>query len=288
MLFRVICFVIVLIPLNIAVILGRYLGRACFYILKKERQKALQNLGLAFADKKSLKEKEIIAKKVFENLGRNVVEIISIPKFNKRNIDKYVTCEGQEILREFFVNKKPCIILSAHFGNWELLAHYLAMKFGPINVIARRVREAVFEGFLSKMRRNNGIKILYRDASAKEILNLLKNYQIVAMMPDQDMDGVSGVFVDFFGKPAYTPDGPSVMALLTGAPIVPLFITHKNSGYEIFINEPMQINKTQDKKKDILRFTQEYTSIIEGYIRKYPSEWVWFHNRWKTQKTDGR
>lgn len=282
-LFRLTSFIISILPLRIGLVLGQVFGGMSFYILKRERKKALRNLDIAFGNSKSIKEKAGIAHKAFENLGRNYIEIISIPKFNKGNINRYIFSKGIDILRRVFEEGKGAIILSAHFGNWELLAHYLSTNGFPINVIARRVRMHGLEAFLRRIRKRNNLNVLYRDASAREVIGLLKKGQFIGIMPDQDMDSVSGVFVDFFGRLAWTPSAPANLSFLTGAPIVPCFIVRRQSGHEVLIEEPIELSKTLNRKKDILDNTQEYTKVIENYIRKYPEQWVWFHDRWKTK-----
>jgi len=282
--FRFMSFIVLALPARIGLVLGRAFGSISFYILKKERKKALENLDVAFGNSKSKAEKRSIVKKAFENLGKNLIEVVSIPKFNRGNINKYVFCKNIGILKRFVLENKGVIILSAHFGNWELLAHYLAINGLPMNVIARRVRQSGLEAFLIRIRKRNCVNILYRDASAKEIVDLLRDKKFVGIMPDQDMDSVSGVFVDFFGKSAWTPSGAAVLNLLTGAYIVPCFIVRKAFGHEVLIENPIETVKTGDKRKDILENTQRYTRTIEDCIRKYPEQWVWFHDRWKTKE----
>ncbi|MCX5693468.1 MAG: lysophospholipid acyltransferase family protein [Candidatus Omnitrophica bacterium] len=288
LLFRLISFIVLAFPIRIGLMLGQAFGSLSFYILKKDREKALKNLDIAFGDSKSKAEKRSIAKKVFENLGKNFVEVISIPKFNRGNINRYVSCNNIGLLMRFVQENKGAIILSAHFGNWELLAHYISMQGLPINVIARRARMDGLEAFLAGIRKKNNVNVIYRDASAKEIVDFLRNKKFVGIMPDQDMDSVSGVFVDFFGKSAWTPSGPAVLNLLTGVPIVPCFIVRKPFGHEFLIDGPAELVKTGDRKEDILENTQRYTKIIEDYIKRFPEHWVWFHDRWKTKICDQR
>ncbi len=283
MLFKTASFLILMLPTGIGLALGRVFGSLSFYILKKERKKALKNLDIAFGPSKSQEEKRKIAKKVFENLGKNFIETVSLPKLNRYNINKYVFCKNIDILKQGIRENKGAIILSGHFGNWELLAHYISMQGLPLTVIARRVRMAGIESFLAGVRKKNNVKVVYRDASAKEIVDLLRNHEFVGIMPDQDMDSVSGVFVDFFGKSAWTPSGPAVLNLLTGAAIVPCFLVRRPSGHEFLIGKPLELVRTGDKRKDILENTRIYTKVIEDYIRKYPEQWVWFHDRWKTK-----
>lgn len=283
LLFRLMSFIVLVLPTSIGLMLGHAFGSLSFYILKKEKEKALKNLDIAFGFSISDIEKRNIAKKVFENLGKNFIEIISIPKFTIENIDRYVFCRNIDILKQFVRENKGVIVLSGHFGNWELLAHYLSMQGFPLSVIARRVRIEELEAFLSRIRKKNNVNVVYRDASAKEIVSLLRNKKFVGIMPDQDMDSVSGVFVDFFGKSAWTPSGTAILNLLTGVSVVPCFIVRKAFGHEVLIGNPIELVNTGDKKKDIVENTRRCSEVIERHIRKFPDHWVWFHDRWKTR-----
>ncbi len=285
-LFRVVSFFIYILPLRLGLKLGRCIGRVAFLFLKTERRIALDNLEFSLGD--SSVEKPLIARQVFENLGKNFVEVISLSKFNKANIDTYIKCTGFESIERLLKQGKGGIVLSAHFGNWELMAHYFALKGYKVNVVARRVRNEFFERFLGKVRKQHGVNILYRDASAKEVFAILKRNEFIGMMPDQDMKSVSGVFVDFFNRKAYTPNGPAVLNFLTDVPIIPCFMTRKGFGHEILVGQPIELQKTGDKQKDILENTQRYTRVIEDHVRKFPSQWVWFHDRWKTKEDSHR
>ena len=269
LLFRILSFLVLALPIRIGLMLGKVFGSLSFYILRKERKKALENLDIAFGNSKSTIEKRNIAKRVFENLGKSSIEILAIPKFSEKGFKKYIYCKNIDTLKGFLQDGKAVIILSGHFGNWEFLAHYLSINELPMNVIARRARMEGFEAFLTKIRKQNSVNVLYRDASAKEIVDLLRDRKFVGIMPDQDMDSISGVFVDFFGKSAWTPSGPAVLNLLTGASIVPCFIVRKAFGHEVIIEKPMELAKTDNKRKDILENTSRYTKVIEDYIRRF-------------------
>jgi len=282
-LFRVLSFFIFILPIKFGLRIGGCLGRSCFCVLKKTRKRALDNLDIAFAGSKSMEEKELIARGVFENLGKSFVEVISLAKFNRSNIDRYIACKGIETVEELIRQGKGGIVLSGHFGNWELMAHYFAIKGYKVNVVARRVRMEQVERFLARVRKRHGVNILYRDSSAKEVLLVLKRNEFIGMMPDQDMDSVSGVFVDFFGRKAHTPNGLAILNFLTKTPIIPCFMVRKGFGHEILIEKPIELGATGDREKDILENTQRYTKVIENYVRRFPAQWVWFHERWKTR-----
>lgn len=283
LLFKFSSFFIFILPIRFALKVGGILGIICFYLLKKEKRKALDHLEIAFGNSKSTREKYLIARRVFENLGKSLVEIVSLSKFNKSNIDRYVEVKGIEAVDSLIKQGRSAIMVSAHFGNWELLAHYFAIKGYKVNVIARRVRMEQFENFLADIRKRHGLNILYRDASAREVIELLKKNEFVGIMPDQDMDSVAGVFVDFFGKKAHTPNGPAILNFLTKTPIIPCFIRRKKFGHQILVGNQIELSSTGDREKDVLKNTQIYTKIIEDYIRRFPPEWVWFHDRWKTR-----
>lgn len=282
-LFRVLSFFIFILPIKFGLRIGGGLGWICFYVLKKARKRALDNLDIAFASSKSIEEKGLIARGVFENLGKSFVEVISLAKFNKGNIDRYIACKGIETVEGLIRQGRSGIVLSGHFGNWELMAHYFAIKGYKVNVVARRVRMEQVERFLARVRKRHGVNILYRDSSAKEVLLVLKRNEFIGMMPDQDMRSVSGVFVDFFGQKAYTPNGPAVLNFLTKVPIIPCFMVRKGFGHEILIGKPIELDATGDREKDILENTQRYTKVIESYVRRFPAQWVWFHERWRTR-----
>ncbi len=284
-LFRCLSFFIFILPIRLGLWIGRCLGKAVFYLLKSTRKIALDNLDVAFSSSKSAEEKRLIAREVFENLGKNLIEVVSLIKFNKRNIDRYIKCKGLETIERLLEQGKGGIVLSAHFGNWELMAHYFAIKGYKVNVIARHMRIEQFEQFLARVRKRHGVNILYRDASAKDAISILKKNEFVGVMLDQDMDSVSGVFVDFFGRPAYTPNGPAVLNLLTGAPIIPCFMVRKDFGHEILIDRPIELSRAGNREKDISENTQRCTRVIEDYVRGFPSQWVWLHRRWKTRPT---
>ncbi|NQT74978.1 MAG: lysophospholipid acyltransferase family protein [Candidatus Omnitrophica bacterium] len=282
-LFRCASFFIFILPISLGLRFGQLLGKAAFCLLKGPRKTALDNLDIAFSSSKSAKEKEHIVREVFENLGKNLVEVVSLVKFNKRNIDRYIACRGFETIERLLEQGKGGIVLSAHFGNWELMAHYFGIKGYKVNVIARRMRMDHFENILARVRRRHGVNVIHRDASTKEVLVIIKRNEFIAMMPDQDMDSVSGVFVDFFGRKAYTPNGPAVLNFLTKLPIVTCFMVRKAFGHEILVGRQMELASTGDRAKDILENTQRYTRIIEDHVRRFPTQWVWFHDRWKTQ-----
>jgi KDO2-lipid IV(A) lauroyltransferase len=129
----------------------------------------------------------------------------------------------------------------------------------------------------------SGIKIVYRDDSPRKILEILRKNQLLGILADQDIDSVEGVFVNFFGKLAYTPVAPAKIAMASGAPLIPCFMIRKNNKFEFIIEEPIFVEKKGDRDEIVKHYTQKLSQLLESYIRKYPDQWVWMHRRWKTQ-----
>lgn len=262
------------------------MGECAFFLVGAQRKKALNNLRIAFGKEKSTDELRGIAKGVFRNLGENLFETLNASKLTPRNIDRYVRIKGLEIVDKALSQKRGFIVLSAHFGNWELLAGYFGLKGYPVNVLARRLRYEKYDDWINSLRKKMGVNVVMRDESAKTILKLLKEGQSIAILADQDISSLDGIFVDFFGHPAYTPTAPVILALTTAVPIIPMFIVRERDGHTIYVEEPLELEITGNRDTDIKVNTEKWSKVIESYIRKYPSGWVWIHERWKTKDED--
>ncbi len=258
------------------------MGECAFFLVPAHRKSAIENLRIAFKGEKTEAEIRAIAKGIFRNLGENLFEILSASKLTPRNIDRHVRIRGLDIVDKALSQKRGFIVLSAHFGNWELLAGWFGLKKYPVNVLARRLRYEKFDDWINSLRRKMGVNVVMRDESVKTILKLLKEGQSIAILADQDISSIDGVFVDFFGHPAYTPTAPVILALATAVPIIPMFIVREGNSHTIYVEEPLELEITGNKDNDIKINTQKWSKVVEAYIRKYPSQWVWVHNRWKT------
>lgn len=282
-LLKAVSVIIILLPFEVGLVVGAVLGKLAYYIVRKERLKALVNLRIAFGNEKRESEIRHIACGVFANLGRNLVELINFPKINKGNIDRLIREKGLHKIDKALRRKKGLIILASHFGNWELLAAYLTLKGYEGPVIAKRIYFDKYDEALNRLRAGKNVEVIYRDESPKRILHVLKSGGMIGLLADQDVDSIDGVFVDFFGKLAYTPTAPIALALATGAEILPCFLVREGRRRTFIVEDPVQLSISGNKERDILINTEKWSKVIESYIRKYPSQWVWMHRRWKTR-----
>ncbi|MBI5124473.1 MAG: hypothetical protein HZA72_03550, partial [Candidatus Omnitrophica bacterium] len=241
---RVGAFLIYLVPARIGIAIGGFLGRCAFFLLPKYRKIAIDNLSLAFGDEKSRQEIYRIAAGVFENLGKNACELVNFPKINEKNINSLLKIEGIDIVDRSFAKGKGTIILASHFGNWELLGLTFRIKGYPGYTIGRRIYFYKYDSFLNGLRRTHDVNVIYRDESPKKMLRVLKDNKILGIVADQDVDSVGGVFVNFFGMPAFTPAGPAVLARATGASIIPVFVIRQGMRHIFKIDEPVELIDT--------------------------------------------
>ena len=272
-----------LLPPSLGIAIGGGLGKSLFWILKKERQKTLQHLTVAFSGEKNSAEISKIGESVFRNLGKTVAELIYLSKLTASSIDQWVSYEGLSKLDAVLRKGKGGIILVAHFGNWELLARALALKGYGGTIIVRKVYDERFDRLLSEIRQIKGIRYLYRDESPKEMLKTLHQNQFLGILGDQDIDSVDGIFVPFFGKEAYTPVAPARFSMTAGAPIIPCFMLRSGSRHTLVVEEPIFPPSGLEKEDALNRLTREWMAVTESYIRRYPDHWVWMHRRWKTR-----
>lgn len=274
--------VALLLPLGAAQVLGRAIGRLAYWLLPGQRRLTLTHLEQAFGASLEPGRRVRIARGVFENLGQNIMEWLLLPKLSQQALQRQVACEGLEHLREALRKGSGVIGITAHFGNWELIALYLSSLGFEGAVLARRLRYPEYESFLVTLRAQRGVPTLAR-GSVKEVAKVLRANHIVGMLPDQDIDSLEGIFVDFFGHPAYTPVGPAALSVMTGAPIVPCFLLREAGGYRLMIEPPVPMPQTNDRAQAIRELTQAWSRVVESYLRRAPDHWVWMHRRWKTQ-----
>ncbi|MBN1405493.1 MAG: lysophospholipid acyltransferase family protein [Candidatus Omnitrophica bacterium] len=268
-------------PVDFAIAIGRYFGILAYFILPKFSKIAKENLKNAFPDKTPA-EINRITMGVFRNLGMNAAEVLSISKIKKQALRR-IYSTGFDKIDKALEKGKGAIILSAHFGNWELLPVYFVAKGYPSNVVARHIYYEKYDEWVSLLRKTTGVNIIFRDESPRKIVEALKSNELLGIMPDQDIDSIEGVFVKFFKRPAYTPTAPVALSAKIGSPILPCFIIRERNRHKIIIEDPVNLKSTGNEERDITENTQAWSDVIESYIKKYPEHWVWMHKRWKTR-----
>lgn len=258
--------------------MGAVLGGLAHFLSKKHRHRARYNLRAAFPEWSEAQVRSTV-RQVFRNFGVNVAEFFKAPSLTPDALWKRVQVIGEEQLQEAFRQQCGVLLITGHFGNWELAARCLVLKGYPLSVIARDTNDPSTTELVTLLREKSGYKVLSRGSAARAVLGCLKRNECIAILPDQN---AGDVFIEFFGQKAGCVAGPAVFHLHTGAPFVPVFMVRLPGDYHRFeILPPMHFEPSGNKQEDIRQIMQALHNVLEAYIRRYPEQWLWLHDRWK-------
>jgi KDO2-lipid IV(A) lauroyltransferase len=275
------CFRAIPFPLRRALFTGAF--RLFYQLVPRQRLICLYSLRRAFPEKT---DDEIIriARGVYQNLGIVAAEFFGLPRLTKENIGELVEAKGIEHCEKALEKGRGVLLFGAHFGNWELEAVAVSLLVKPLVVIYRPLDSSVLDALVLRVRSATGNTPLAKDRAMRPMLRSLKENGILGILIDQNVAWYEGVFVDYFGRPACTTDGLALLALHTEAPVLPAHMVRQpDNRYRLVIGPEVEVTRTGDREADILANTQRFTKVIEETVRKYPEQWLWVHQRWKTR-----
>jgi KDO2-lipid IV(A) lauroyltransferase len=285
---KIFVFIIYLIRRPLASCLAHIVALILFYFIPFRKKEVIEGLKLAFPQK-NLSEIQQISKRVYENFAQIFVDIFFISKMSDEKIESLVVYD-EEIIKKALAKGKGLVLMSAHYGNWELTALALAKKY-PVALIIATQSNSYVDRMINEFRIKEGFNIIgfQRDdkISFRGILKALRKNQILAILGDQD-DGHQGIFLPFFGRIASTPKGPAFFALQSGSPIITAFGVRQKDGSMKMIVEELPISNIGNAEEDIKTINKIYYKRLEVAIREYPEQWFWFHRRWKTKPPSNR
>lgn len=268
------------------VVFGRILGRLGFYLVARHRKMALRNVKLVYGKEKSPSELRELVQRTFINASCFTCETLFLYARilnGKKPEDPIKRIEGLEHLKAASSRGNGVIGLAAHLGNFPFISRKLDSLGFPNTVLMRQMRDQKLEGKFNIMRRDfgqNWIPKFPLSEAIKKCIAWLKTGKLFMIYIDQRSG--QGVKINFMGVPTPTPTGAAVFALKTGAAVLPIVnVKEKDGNYKLIIGEEVPVVKTGDYKKDVLANTIRFNQVIEKYIRLYPDQWFWFHNRWK-------
>jgi len=275
------------IPLKYLYGLAGIIGRAGFYLMKRRRQIAYNNLRIAFGTLKTERECYEIVKIVFRDTVKNALELAKLACTDPNFLKEIVSIEGLEHLDKALRQGKGIVALSAHMGNFPIIGSRLILEGYRFSLIARDPKDKILAKTLLDLRTKLGLDSISdkpRKMCVAKSLATLKRNNILFLQIDQNASS-QDLWVDFFGWLVPTFRGPVVFSMRTGAPIIPMFmIRDAPNHHKLIIKQPFKLNSTENREKDILHNTARLTKLIESYIKHYPTQWWWFHRRWKRAK----
>lgn len=277
-------YLISFIPRPAGLRLGEFLGGAACRLLKEKREAALQNLTVAFGDQLGAKESQALVRESFQFLGRHFLEVCYSIRFEKKKLASYIEFKGVDQFELARAQKKGVVLLTGHFGCWELMAVSIGYFIAPVSVVAQSMKLKPIERLIQTIRGISGNQSIPKEKSMRRLIQILKQEGNIGILLDQNVDWYEGVFVPFFNKRACTNKGLALLIKKTQTPVVPVFIVHQGGGrYQIEFQPALPWLVFGDRTKEIEENTAQYNRVIENMARQYPDHYFWVHQRWKTR-----
>ena len=269
-------------PRGTAEVLGHMLGAVCWPLVPKRRKKlAFDQIKrcLGVSDAKARR----IARASFVRFGPMLVEVLRFPMIAK-HIEDYVRIEGLKKLQAGLSEGRGCVIAAAHSGNWELMGGAFAQAGIPIVGVAKKQKDSGADRFINEYRTMIGMHITYK-TGVREMFRMMGKGWAIGLIMDQDPSRHDGIVINFFGQPTNCPTGAASMARFADVPIFTSCMHRDEHGmHTLIVDGPFRVGHTKDKHADIRAMTQFLTHAIEEHIRRYPEEWFWLHDRWKSMR----
>ncbi len=261
-----------------------WLGKISYRIASQTRDKMIYHLGMAYGKEMSSREIVTLSKKVFAMIGKNAGDVLRSIRINSlEDLNKFLVTEGMENFEKAKAKGKGVIFLTCHLGAFDLQITNMALRGLKPNIIGTALQDPRLNDLLWKYRNAYGAVAIERGKETLRLFKALKLGGSIAILIDQDTK-VKSRFVNFFGMTAATPVGAAILALKTGAAVVPTYIYLGDDNLQhMHVLPEIELVMSGDEEKDMVANTQNYTNFIEDVIRAHPEQWVWMHERWKTR-----
>ncbi len=261
----------------------RGLAWFAYTVSKKHRHIMHNNLDLAFDNTLSEEEKKQIGIDAFVNLIDTTFGIIYRDNMDKKEVIKNVRFENEEIIRAYQEKNKQFILVTGHYGNWELLSQSIAIKFDLTLVgVGRELDSKVMDDILIKNRERFNVEMVYKKGAMKGCIRAINKKKIVGILTDQHLPVEQSINVDFFNhKVTHTPLA-SILSRKFGIDLIPAYIaTDDYENYTVTVYSPIKSLKTKNQEEDLESMTKAQAKVLEEVIRAKPNQWFWQHKRWK-------
>jgi KDO2-lipid IV(A) lauroyltransferase len=273
-------------PLAPARAVGRWLGRLGYSPFGVRRTVVERQVAAAFPEADASRVRSLV-REAYGHLGEVLIETALLPGMGRQGIlDLFEGAEGFEAIEAARDAGKGIILITGHFGNWELAGAYVAARGVPIEVIVRHMSNPLFEGYVTRTREGAGMIVVFDDEAVRRTPRAFRAGHAVAFVADQGVLGLASTFVPFFGRPAKTPRGPAVFAMRSRLPTFFVAAVRERGGKFRCVVTPVEIPDTGDREADVDTVVTRYTNILEGWVRRYPGQYFWHHRRWKRQPPD--
>jgi len=274
-------------PLGIAMRLAAGVAALAIRLDRRHRRIGLTNLAIAFPEKSEPERMQILLAS-YRNLGRMIAECAHLTRLTPENVRERIGFDDERMWREDIpatLAKTGVLVLTGHFGNWELFAYAHGLLGYPVHLVHQTIKNPLIDRFIERLRQRGGTFTMRKHAAARGVLRALANRELVVLPLDQNASRRTGVFVEFFGKEASTNAGFGRIAARENSIVHPAFLVREGTSarHRIVILPRVPFASMADRDQAAREFTQRCTAILETMIRAYPDHWLWTHRRWRTR-----
>ncbi|MFH0990022.1 MAG: lysophospholipid acyltransferase family protein [bacterium] len=279
--FQCCSFCIQILPFSSIQKLGSAAGVMVFSLLGYRREVTLTNIRKAFPEKNKI-EVQQLARGAFRNIGIAFFELLALNKLTEDDIRSMVHFENPEVLTEAHQRGQGLLILTAHFGSWEILAQALNVNLQlTLKGIVKVQSNRLIDRKVNELRTRFGNSVVSMEESVREVLRTLRSGGVVGIVADQAAPK-ENIPVMFFGRAVPTHLGPAIFCLKTRAPLVAVFIYRQSDGTYKVLSEEVPIDDLREySEENVVELTKRHVALTEFYIRRQPDHWMWMHKRWK-------
>ena len=261
------------------------MGDFVYYVLRLRRRLVTTNLTIAFPEKDG-REVDGIARRIYRNQAVNLLEVLRLPLIKGReDADELIDLYLDDFLAKTRNEGKGGILVSGHFGNWELAGVCIGLLVTPIAVVAKKLRNRLVNSEIERLRCLYGNSVIYKKQALRDGLKLLREGGVLTVLGDQS-DPKGGFFMDFLERETSVYLGPAFLALRANVPMFALMCRRQENGKYVLEAEEIDTSDLSFSRDGIEELTRRYTRALEKYIYRYPEEWFWVHNRWKRSYID--
>ena len=270
------------VPEAVADRVGAALGWVVGRVWRPRWEVVMKQLRMAFPDSDEVWRRGV-ARRSYVHFGAEAVAVFRLAGARSGEILKRTRMIGREVLEEAAREGRGVMLVSGHLGNWEVGTAGVVARGFPMDIVAARQRNVLFDRYLTRSRERLGMRVIPREEARRGVLASLKAGRGIGVLGGPDARR-AGIFVDYFGRPASTARGPAVLSLRAGATVA-TFYTIRRAGwkprYDIYI-EPVQAVGGGRGRAAVAAVTQAFTTRLEEHVKEHPEQYLWHHRRWKT------
>ena len=275
-------------PRRIGLWLFESVGRTSYLFPNREREKTVRHLTEVFGSQWRHDEILSCARGVFGNLGRSAFDALFFSGLDKEKWKRYVRCDDLTEFRKAYARGRGVMVVTAHCGCFEMLLHFFAAQGFPCFAIGSKLYDKRLDDLVAKLRSGENILYLHRSQNPRAMLRLMKAGRVMGVLIDQDTH-IDGVFAHFLGRLAYTPCGAVKLARRHGIPVFAVTTARESDRtHRIMISREIELHETGRELEDCVRGIEKINDHIGATIKRYPSQWVWMHDRWNKRPDDER